>query len=129
MAVVNSFILFKEHQAQFSDEPALKRTADYSLTDFREEIVRQLCGFAEYDHPLVHVSAKPAPPPSDHGPFLTEHIPIVGDERRMCVVCWKTKRIYSKVQTYCSANSYRAKGYIEEKPRRSKKGNKQMSEN
>ena len=100
MAVVNSFILFK---AQFPDEPASKRTADYSLTHFREEIVRQLCDFPEYGHPLVHVTAKPARPPTDHGPFRTEHIPIVGDERRMCVVCWKTKRIDSRVQTYCSA--------------------------
>lgn len=41
IAVVNSFILFREHQAQFPDEPGLKCTADYSLTQFREEIVRQ----------------------------------------------------------------------------------------
>ena len=67
MAVVNSFILFQEHQAQFP-EPALKRRADYSLTHFREEIVRQQCDFPDYDHLLVHVSAKPPPPPpSDHG--------------------------------------------------------------
>ena len=103
MAVVNSFILFKEHQAQFPDEPALKCTADYSLTHFREEIVRQLCDFPQYGHPPVHVTAKPAGPPTDHGPFQTKHILIVGDERRMCVVCWKTKRIDSRVQTYCSA--------------------------
>ena len=84
MAVVNSFILFKEHQAQFPDEPALKRTADYPLTHFREEIVRHLCGFPEYDQPPVHDTAKPPRPPPEYGPFLTEHIPIVGEERKMC---------------------------------------------
>ena len=103
MAVVNSFTLFKEHQAQFPDELALKRLADYSLTHFREEIVRQLCGFPEYDHPPVHATAKPAPPPPDHGPFVTERIPIVGEERKACVVCWKREKTCYKVTTYCSA--------------------------
>ena len=102
-AVVNSFIIFKEHQAQSRDEPALKPSADYSLTHFREEIVRQLCGFPEYDHPPVYATAKPAPPPPDHGPFVTEHIPIVSEERKTCVVCWKREKICSKVKTYCSA--------------------------
>ena len=40
MAVVNGFILFKEHQTQFPDDEALKRPSHYSLGDFREEIVR-----------------------------------------------------------------------------------------
>ena len=35
MAVINGFILFKEHQAQFPDNEALKRPSQYSL----EEIV------------------------------------------------------------------------------------------
>ena len=42
IAMVNNFILFREHLAQFPDEPGLKHTADYSLVHFREEIVRQL---------------------------------------------------------------------------------------
>ena len=40
MAVVNGFILFKEHQTQFPDDEALKRPSHYSSGDFREEIVR-----------------------------------------------------------------------------------------
>ena len=39
MAVINGFILFKEHQAQFPDNEALKRPSQYSLGDFWEEIV------------------------------------------------------------------------------------------
>ena len=43
IAVVNAFILFKEHQAKFPDVEALHRPSDFSLGNFREEIVRQLC--------------------------------------------------------------------------------------
>ena len=104
MAVVNSFILFKEYQAKFSHEqPALERTVDYSVINYREEIVRQLCDFPEFDHPPVHATTKPVPHPPDHGRFVTEHIPIVGEERKMCVVCWKREKTVYKVRTYCSA--------------------------
>ncbi|XP_015752943.1 PREDICTED: piggyBac transposable element-derived protein 4-like [Acropora digitifera] len=103
IAVANSFILFREHQTQSTDEPGLKCTADYSLTHFREEIVRQLCDFPDYDHPPVHATTKPARPPPDHGPFVPEHIPIVGEERKMCVVCYKREKKSYKVRTYCSA--------------------------
>ena len=54
IAVVNSFILFKEHQAKFPDNEALHRSADYSLAQFREELVRQLCDFPEYD-PQIYI--------------------------------------------------------------------------
>ena len=42
IAVVNSFLLFKEHQAEHPEDEALHRPAHYSLGDFREEIVRTL---------------------------------------------------------------------------------------
>ena len=45
MAVVNDFILFKVHQAQFPDDDALISPSNYSLGDFQEEIVGQLCAF------------------------------------------------------------------------------------
>lgn len=50
-----------------------KRQACFSLTHFREEIVRQLFDFPEYDHPHVQTTAEPAPPPLNNGPSL---IPI-----------------------------------------------------
>ena len=40
IAVVNAFILFKEHQAKFPDVEALHRPSDYSLGNFREEMGR-----------------------------------------------------------------------------------------
>ena len=51
IAVVNSFILFKEHQANNPDDEALHRPNDYALSSFREELVRQLSGLPEYDDP------------------------------------------------------------------------------
>ena len=39
IAVVNSFILFREHQANNPDDEALHRPKEYSLSSFREEIV------------------------------------------------------------------------------------------
>ena len=51
IAVVNSFILFKEHQAKNPDNEALHRTRDYALSSFRKEIVCQLCNLPDYDEP------------------------------------------------------------------------------
>ena len=101
IAVVNSFLLFKEHQAQFPDNEALQRTKGYSLGNFREEIVRQLCDLPERDVPPTSSSVKPAPPPP--GEFETAHIPIFSEVQRRCVVCKKQGRGEFKVRSYCSA--------------------------
>ena len=71
VAVVNSFILFKAHQKQFPDKEALRRPSSYDLVKFREEIVRQLCGFLEYGNSPLLSSPLPPPPPSA---FVTEHM-------------------------------------------------------
>ena len=99
-AVVNSFILFREHQVEFPDNEALRRSAKYSLTDFREELVRQLCGFPKYDVPSAYASVKPAPPPDQ---FETVHVPVFTIARRRCVVCYKKTGADCKVSSYCSA--------------------------
>ena len=95
MAVVNSYILFREHQAQFPDDLALHCSKDYSLVHFREDIVRELCGFPEYDQPPLHATAKPAKPVPDLGKYWTEHVPIVSPDRKSCVVCLqKTQKCF-----------------------------------
>ena len=53
IAVVKSFILFREHQQNNPDNPALKRISEYPQGDFREEIIRGICGFPDYDDPPV----------------------------------------------------------------------------
>ena len=101
MAVVNSYILFLEHQAQFPDNEDLRRPGSYSRFEFREEIVRQICGFSEYGDPPV-CSGGPAAPP-EPGLFDTQHMPVFSDVRRNCVVCYKQGRGEKKVYSHCSA--------------------------
>ena len=105
IAVVNSFILFREHQAEFPDVVQLQRTADYSLSQFREEIVRQICGFAEYMEPPGVPPTRPAGPHD----FETVHIPVITEERKHCVVCYKQGLGQKKVQTKCSAEQCKGK--------------------
>ena len=80
IAIVNSYILFQEHCTNSPDEPA-----SYSLTNFREEVVNGLCGFAEYGHPPPgHVASNLAPSSSEASEaseFVTEHIPCFREER------------------------------------------------
>jgi len=101
MAIVNSYILFLEHQAKFPDHEDLRRVAGYSQTEFRKEIVRQICGFPEYGDPPVS-SGGPAAPP-DPGLFDTQHMPVFSDSRKNCVVCYKQGRGERKVFSHCSA--------------------------
>ena len=101
IAVVNSFLLFKEHQTRFPDNVNLHRPSHFSLGDFREEIVRQLCSLPECDVPPVLTSVKPAPPSSSE--FETVHIPRFTGKQRRCVVCVKQGRGEFKVSSFCSA--------------------------
>ena len=53
IAVVNSFILFQAHRAEHTE---IVRLAGYSQCDFRDEIVREICGFEEYgDPPYLYI--------------------------------------------------------------------------
>ena len=99
IAVVNSYILFLDHKARFPDNEDLRRPAGYSQREFREEIVRQICGFAEYGDPPVY-SAGPTAEPCL---FETQHMPVYSDVKRNCVVCYKQGRGQRKVYSHCSA--------------------------
>ena len=105
IAVVNSYILFREHQVQFPDVVELQRTADYSLAHFREEIVRQICGFPEYSEPPVVSAAGPFPPHK----FETVHMPVFTNEKKNCVVCYKQGRGQRQCYSTCSAPQCRSK--------------------
>lgn len=98
IAAVNSFILFQIYRAENNDKPELKRPQKYSVTEFREELVRQIAGLEEYEKPPVfNPNAKE---PSD---FVTDHIPKVSEAKRNCRVCYDTTQKALKVVTYCSA--------------------------
>ena len=47
IAAINGYILFREHQAQFPDDKELQRHSGYSLDNFREEIIEQICDCPE----------------------------------------------------------------------------------
>jgi len=93
----NSFLLFGEHQSKFPDNAALKRTADYSLAHFREEIVRNICGFEEYMDPPA--ATNPVGVPDE---FETVHVPVISEQKRNCVVCYKLEKAERQVHSKCS---------------------------
>jgi hypothetical protein len=85
MAVVNGFLLFQQHRASDPDNPALQRRSTYNIVDFREEIVRQICGLAEYDRPPVYEAVQAVP---RHDQFCVVHMPKTAEKRKHCVVCY-----------------------------------------
>ncbi|CAB4034244.1 Hypothetical predicted protein, partial [Paramuricea clavata] len=59
MSVINSFILFQEQRRNNPDNNGLERGEKYySIVEFREALVRQICGLADYDVPPSYVSVK-----------------------------------------------------------------------
>ncbi|CAB4039704.1 Hypothetical predicted protein [Paramuricea clavata] len=102
MAIVNSFLLFQSHRNSDPGNPALHRKSTYTMVDYREELVRQLCGLAEYDRPPVNEQVQAVPPPDQ---FCTAHLATTAANgvRRNCVVCYAEGRGERKVSTYCSA--------------------------
>ena len=97
IAVVNAFILFKQHQRDNPENEALRRPSSYSLLDFREELVRQLCGLETFAPPPASSRVKPP------GEFdLGDHVPSFTDVRRSCKVCSK-EGIDSRIYSFCSA--------------------------
>ena len=103
IAMVNSFLLFKEHQSKFPDNVDLHRRSHISLGDFKEEIVRDLCNPPECDVSPVFSSVKPASPPPPSSAFETVHIPRFTAHQKRCVVCLNQGRGDFKVSSFCRA--------------------------
>ena len=75
MAIINSFILFREQQQRFPENDALKRPQSFSQANFHEELVRDICNFPKVDVPPQNTTVRPQPPA---GHFDTVHIPNCG---------------------------------------------------
>ena len=97
IAVVNSYILFLDHKAR---HPEIKRPAGYNQCDFRDELVRQICGFDEYGDPPVHTPGRERAQPCV---FEILHVPIFSEVKKACVVCYKQEKVQRKVYSYCAA--------------------------
>ena len=102
IAVVNGFLPFQKHRQANPEDEALRRPSNYSMVEFREALIRQICCWPEYDEPPAYVKSAPAP---GHSQFQTDHIPVASEEglRRNCFVCYKEGRGQMKVSTYCTA--------------------------
>ena len=97
IAVVNSFLLFERYHEQHREVEVLRQLNNYSIVDYREALVRQICGFEEYDAPPAYVRAPPGT-----SQFETAHMPMVSDVRRNCAVCYREGRGQMRVTTYCN---------------------------
>ena len=94
--MVNSYILFLEHKAKNPDQ--IERPAGYTQCDFRDKLVREICGFEEYGDPPCYTSGRPrAPPPPPV--FATQHVPCVSEVKRNCLVCYKRDKVEKKIAT------------------------------
>ena len=105
MAIVNSFILFREQQQRFPDNDALKRPTSFSQANFREELVRDMCNFPKVHVPPQNTTVRPQPP-ADH--FDMVHISNCVSARKQCVVCAR-ERGQLKVNFYCMAPQCKGK--------------------
>ena len=98
--VVNGFLLFQKHREANPDDEALRSPSNYSIVEFREASIRQICSWPEYDDPPAYVKSAPG-----HSQFQTDHMLVASEEgvRRNCFVCYKEGRGEKKVSTYCTA--------------------------
>ena len=100
IAVVNSFLIFQKYRAEHADVEELQRRSGYSIVDFREALVRQICGWPEFDDPPAYERSVPG-----ESQFQTDHIAVASEDglRRNCVVCYREGRGEKRVSTYCAA--------------------------
>ena len=66
--VVNGFLLFQKHREANPDDEALRSPSNYSIVEFREASIRQICSWPEYDDPPAYVKSAPG-----HSQFQTDH--------------------------------------------------------
>ena len=101
IAVVNGFLLFQKYKQDHPEEEALKRPGSYSIVEFREALIRQICGWPEYDDPPAYERCAPG-----ESQFQANHVAVASEEgiRRSCYVCYHAGRGEKRVITYCAAS-------------------------
>ena len=97
IAVVNSFILLQQHRMKMPTCDVLKRHPRYSLLDFREELIRNTMNFEEYAQPPVYKVFH------DPGIYESSHLPVFGEIKRNCRVCYRKEKKELKVYSFCKA--------------------------
>ncbi|XP_072143441.1 piggyBac transposable element-derived protein 4-like [Dermacentor andersoni] len=102
IAVVNSFILFDEHRRQHPEVPELSRGPRFDQFAFRLELVEQLIGLDEQQHP--DPKAPPAVPASC-GPKDQQHKPQKLQRYRNCKLCYQERKVEQKTNVFCETCS------------------------
>ena len=101
IAVVNGYILFQLHRKANPNKEGLKRRSKYSIMDFREELVRDLAGFDEYQTPPVHDIPSC---PKDTSQFESdEHVVEFTAARNACKVCNRKYNVEQRIHSLCTA--------------------------
>ena len=78
----------------------MRRPTNYSIVEFREALIRNICSLPQYDDPPASVKTAP-----DHSQFQTHPKPMASEEgvRRNLFVCYREGRGEKKVSTFCTA--------------------------
>ena len=100
IAVVNGFLPFLKHRQEHLEEKGLQRSSTYSIFEFRKALIRQICGWEEYDDPPAYERSAPG-----HNLFQANHMPkpLEDGVRRDCFACYREGRGEKNVVTYCAA--------------------------
>jgi hypothetical protein len=101
IAIVNGFIPFHEHQANFPDSKDLRRPPGTRSVIIGRRLSGKFVGSLSMLTPPVAVRRPTLPIPTSV--FDSIHVPQFTDFRRRCAVCYKQGRGEFKVHTYCSA--------------------------
>ncbi|XP_067099761.1 piggyBac transposable element-derived protein 4-like isoform X1 [Osmerus mordax] len=102
IAVVNSFILFKEWQIVNAKPRDKSRLMNLTQIDFRENLARQLGGIdIQASFPLR--SPKRVVPPSPPSSVHTAHVPTLEESPRRCWLCYRKRKAENKTRVVCSA--------------------------
>ncbi|XP_051511458.1 piggyBac transposable element-derived protein 4-like [Myxocyprinus asiaticus] len=99
IAVVNSFILFKEWQHIHAAPGDERRPVNLTQIDFRENLARQLGGIDIHASFPLH-TLKPAVPPSSS--LHTAHVPKFEESSKRCWLCYRKNRTENKTKVACA---------------------------
>ncbi|XP_051956388.1 piggyBac transposable element-derived protein 4-like isoform X2 [Xyrauchen texanus] len=100
IAVINSFVLFKEWQHIHAGPGGERRPVNLTQIDFRENLARQLGGIDIHASFPLH-TLKPVAPPSSS--FHTVHFPKFEASSKRCWLCYRKSKTENKTKVACCA--------------------------
>ena len=99
VSIINSYILFSQFCQQHLDNPELRRKANYTPLQFREELCKQLGGISDDDFVPVPEREHRGPRPARD--FMVDHMLERTPEKRNCRVCYISDKTENKSYYRC----------------------------